>query len=310
MVVDSPIGVPGSLVGVLYEADFRELRVDTAVTGTAIGPMVIAAVDQFDEHPLVHDAFAARILPAAGRLTVAAARWRPMRNLLFTATEKKIPGLWASMLCRKRYIDERLAMTDARTVVVLGAGFDTRGCGLVSHRVFEVDLPSTVDQKRDRVRAVLGEVPPGLTLVPMDFETERIADALARNGYRNDQPVFFVWEAVTQYLTEEAVRATFGFLAQAPAGSELVFTFVRRDFLDGTEMFGGEAAYREFMLNRRMWKFGLLPHEVEGFLAPFGWAEREQLGPHEYAERYLEPACRPLPVSEIERAVHCVKVTA
>ena len=149
---------------------------------------------------------------------------------------------------------------------VLGAGFDTRGCGLVSHRVFEVELRSTVDQKRDRVRAVLGEVPPGLTLVPMDFETERIADALARNGYRNDQPVFFVWEAVTQYLTEEAVRATFGFLAQAPAGSELVFTFVRRDFLDGTEMLGGEAAYREFMLNRRMWKFGLLPHEVEDLL--------------------------------------------
>ena len=167
-----------------------------------------------------------------------------------------------------------------------------------------------IGRERAIRRAVLGEVPPGLTLVPMDFENERIADALARNGYRNDQPVFFVWEAVTQYLTEEAVRATFDFLAQAPVGSELVFTFVRKDFLDGTEMFGGEAAYREFVLKRRMWKFGLLPGEVEGFLAPFGWEEREQLGPHEYAERYLEPACRPLPVSEIERAVHCVKVTA
>lgn len=302
--------MPGSLVGVFYDADFRELVVDTAVAGTAIGPMVVAAVDQFDEHPLVRDDVAARILPTAGRLAVAAARWRPMRNLLFTATEKKIPGLWASMLCRKRYIDERLAVTDARTVVVLGAGFDTRGCGLEDCQVFEVDLPSNVEGKRARLRAIFGEVPPNLTLVPIDFENQRIADALAQSGYRNDQPVFFVWEAVTQYLTEEAVRATFDFLAQAPAGSELVFTFVRRDFLDGTEMFGGEAAYREFVLRRRMWKFGLLPGEVGGFLAPYGWTAREQLGPREYTESYLEPSGRMLPVSEIERVVHCVKVTA
>lgn len=75
---------------------------DTAVTGTAIGPMAIAAVDQFEEHRLMRDALAARILPASGRLAVAAARWRPMRNALFAATEKTIPGLWASMLCRKR----------------------------------------------------------------------------------------------------------------------------------------------------------------------------------------------------------------
>ena len=137
-----------------------------------------------------------------------------------------------------------------------------------------------------------------------------VEDALAQRGYRNDQPVFFVWEAVTQYLTEDAVRATFDFLAEAPVGSELVFTFVRKDFLDGTEMFGGEAAYRDFVLKRRMWKFGLLPGEVEEFLAPYGWVEREQLGPREYAERYLEPSGRALPVSEIERAVHCVNATA
>lgn len=283
---------------------------DTAVAGTAIGPMVIAAVDQFDEQPLVRDEFAARILPTAGRLAVAAARWRPMRNLLFAATEKKIPGLWAGMLCRKRYIDERLAATDARTVVILGAGFDTRGCGFRDGRVFEVDLPSNVESKRARLRAVFGEVPPGLTLVPIDFEEQGIADALSENGYRNDQPVFFIWEAVTQYLTEDAVRATFDFLAQAPTGSELMFTFVRKDFLDGATLYGGERAYREFVVKRQMWKFGLLPDEVVEFVAPYGWAVHEQRGPQEFFDLYLEPAGRGLPVSEIERTVYCVKASA
>ncbi|PWK84465.1 methyltransferase (TIGR00027 family) [Lentzea atacamensis] len=125
---------------------------DAAVAGTAIGRMVIAAVDQYDEHPLVRDGLAARMLPAAGRLAVAVARWRPVRNALVRATEKRIPGLWASILCRKRYIDDRLASSTARTVVVLGAGFDTRGCRLGGRRVFEVDLARNVDLKRDRLR--------------------------------------------------------------------------------------------------------------------------------------------------------------
>ncbi|GAB2817320.1 SAM-dependent methyltransferase [Lentzea nigeriaca] len=281
----------------------------STVAGTAVGPMVIAAVDQFDEHPLVRDDHAARMLPAAGRLAVAAARWRPVRTLLFAATEKKIPGLWAGMLCRKRYIDEQLDASGASTVVVLGAGFDTRGCRAGERRVFEVDLPVNVASKRERLRAVFGSVPAGVTLVPIDFERQRIADVLAEHGYRTDQPVFFVWEAVTQYLTEDAVREMFDFLAQAPVGSELVFTFVRKDFLDGTTMFGGEAAYREFVVKRRLWKFGLLPDEVAGFLTPYGWAEVEQLGPQEFAERFLESSGRMLPVSEIERTVYCVKTT-
>lgn len=282
---------------------------DTAVAGTAIGPMVIAAADQYDAHPVVRDDLAARILPASGRLVAAAARWRPVRGALVAATEKKIPGIWAGMLCRKRYIDERLGAADAEAVVVLGAGFDTRGCRLRDRTVFEVDLPSNVESKRARLRAVFGKVPPNVSLVPIDFESRHLEEVLAEHGYRADLRTLFIWEAVTQYLTEEAVRATFGFLAQAPAGSELVFTFVRKDFLDGTALFGGEAAHHEFVVKRRMWKFGLMPDEVADFLEPYGWAEIEQLGPREFTERYVEPSGRLLPVSEVERTVRCVKVT-
>ncbi|MGI5502334.1 SAM-dependent methyltransferase [Lentzea sp. CA-135723] len=282
---------------------------DAAVAGTAVGPMVIAAVEQYEAEPLLRDDLAARLLPPAGRLTAAAARWQPVREALVRATEKWIPGLWASMLCRKRYIDDRVA-SSAGTVVVLGAGFDTRGCRFTDRTVFEVDLAVNIARKRKRVEAVLGEVPRGLTLVAIDFERQRITDVLAENGFVSDGPVFFVWEAVTQYLTEGAVRATFEFLAQAPAGSELVFTFVRKDFIEGTELFGGESAYREFVVKRPVWKFGLMPDEVATFVAPYGWVETDQLGPHEFTERYLEPAGRSMPVSEIERTVHCVKVDA
>jgi O-methyltransferase involved in polyketide biosynthesis len=94
------------------------------------------------------------------------------------------------------------------------------------------------------------------------------------------------------------------YLGGAATGSGLVFTFVRKDFLDGQAMYGAEPAYQDFVVKQGLWKFGLYPEQVEGFLAEFGWRECEQVGPDEYADRYLEPAGRTLTASEIERAVY------
>lgn len=71
--------------------------------------------------------------------------------------------MWASTLCRKRYVDDRLDATSARTAVVLGAGFDTRGCKHWNGRVFAVDLPAAVEAKHDRLLALFGALPPGST---------------------------------------------------------------------------------------------------------------------------------------------------
>ncbi|WP_336161391.1 SAM-dependent methyltransferase [Amycolatopsis sp. VC5-11] len=281
----------------------------TGADRTAFGPMVIVAADQHEARPLIDDPWARRLLPASGRLAAALTKYRPIRRALIAATEKKIPGLWASMLCRKRYVDDalRAALDEGgiEAVVILGAGFDTRACrlpALAEIPVYEVDLPANIDRKRAALTKALGRVPANLTQVPVDFNTENLADALARHGYLPGR-TFFVWEAVTQYLTEDGVRRTFDFLATAAAGSRLVFTFVRKDFLDGTRLYGAEAAYTEFVRKRPLWRFGLTPDRVEAFLAEYGWHEREQAGPEEFTARYLRPAGRDLPVSEIERSV-------
>lgn len=57
-----------------------------------------------------------------------------------------------------------------------------------------------------------------------------------------------------------------------------------------------------------VWKFGIAPGDVATLLREYGWAEREQAGPAEYAARYLRPAGRDMPVSEIERFVRAEKV--
>ncbi|ATY13443.1 SAM-dependent methyltransferase [Amycolatopsis sp. AA4] len=280
----------------------------TGADRTAFGPMVIVAADQHETRPLIDDPWARRLLPAGGRLAVALTRYRPIRRALTSATEKKMPGLWASMLCRKRFVDDALhAALDGGidAVVILGAGFDTRACrlpALAKIPVYEVDLPANIARKRTALTRALGRVPENVTLVPIDFETQNLADALAQHGYSAGR-TFFIWEAVTQYLTEAGVRRTFDFLATAPAGSRLAFTYLRKDFLDGTALYGAEAAYSDFVLKQHLWRFGLMPDDVEAFLAEYGWHEREQAGPEEFAARYLRPGGRDLPVSEIERSV-------
>lgn len=52
-----------------------------------------------------------------------------VRRGVIAVTEKRIHGGWAAFLCRKRYIDDRLADAVAKgidAVVILGAGHDTR----------------------------------------------------------------------------------------------------------------------------------------------------------------------------------------
>jgi methyltransferase (TIGR00027 family) len=281
--------------------------------GTAFGPMVIVALDQYRPDPLVPDELAARMLPGSARAVVALARWNAVERFVHRMSERHIPGIWGSMLCRKRYIDEVLARDAADgmdSVVILGAGLDTRAYrlpALARVPVYEVDLPVNIELKRDRLVALHRAVPDNVTLVPTDFGTEDLTDTLSAAGYRPGDRSAFVWEAVTQYLTEDAVRGTFRFLAKAAGGSRLVFTFVRQDFLDGRQMYGAEAAYRDFVTKSGLWRFGMEPDEVAEFLAGYGWRQLEQLGSAEFRTRYVWPSGRRLPVSEIERTVHAAK---
>jgi methyltransferase (TIGR00027 family) len=202
--------------------------------------MVLVALEQ-SEPPgrrLVDDDLAARFLPAPTRWLVTATPPKLIRQLTMAVMEHEGPGLWASMNCRKRYIADKVneSLDDIDAVVVLGAGFDTLAYRLARKTripIFEVDQPVNIARKTATVRRVLGEQPVSVRLVPLDFEHDDVLDVLTGHGYRPDSRTFFVWEAVTQYLSAEAVDSTLKRLRQAKSGSRLVFTYVLRDFIDG-----------------------------------------------------------------------------
>jgi methyltransferase (TIGR00027 family) len=129
------------------------------------------------------------------------------------------------------YIALRTAFLDAQVrrftspavrfdqVVLLGAGLDTRAARLAvpGTRFFEVDHPETQADKRRRVRSIAGYPENAATLVPCDFGSENFLTLLVRAGFDPSRPAVIVWEGVTMYLPEVAVRAT---LRAVSAGCE------------------------------------------------------------------------------------------
>jgi methyltransferase (TIGR00027 family) len=282
---------------------------------TAFGPIVLSAVEQQEppDRRLVDDDLAASFLPKPLRALVRATRFDPVRRMVIAASEHSGPGLWANLACRKSYIDDNLAesLPDVAAVVILGSGLDTRPYRLARHSdvpVFEVDLPVNIARKRAVVARVFGIAPSSVRLVSVDFERDDLMATLASDGYRQDSPAFFVWEGVTQYLTREAVAATFDQLAQAASGSRLDFTYVRRDFIEGARLYGAPTLYRRMRQRSQLWKFGLLPEDVAGFLDQYGWRLIDQAGPEEMMARYIRPAGRDLTASQIEWSAYAEKI--
>jgi methyltransferase (TIGR00027 family) len=282
---------------------------------TAFGPMVLTATEQYEPYQLrlVDDDLAGQFLPLGMRWSVRAMRWPPLRRLLIAASERAGPGLWTNMACRKRFIDEKLdaALREIDAVVILGAGLDTRPYRLARRSdipVFEVDLPVNIERKAATVRRVLGGPPPSVHLVPIDFERDDLSAVLKAHGYVAEHRAFFIWEGVTQYLTDDAVRSTLESLKGVAPSSRLAFTFVRRDFIDGENLYGAKSLYRRERERQQLWHFGLLPEDVPDFLAPYGWRIVEQAGPDYFVEHYIRPRGRDLGASEIEWSAYAEKL--
>lgn len=210
--------------------------------------------------------------------------------------EKNSPGMWGLMMCRKRYIDEKLieSINKINAVVNLGTGFDTRAYrlpALSNIPVWELDQLDNIKSKQTGLHKVFGTIPSHVKLVTIDFDREDLGTVLEGHGYSTNKRTFFIWEGVTQYLTEKGIRTTFDFLAKAERGSRLAFTYVRKDFLDGRAMYGWEKVYNRFVINKT-WIFGMKPEAWADFLKEYGWYVIEDMGYDEMAEKYVKPTGR------------------
>jgi methyltransferase (TIGR00027 family) len=247
--------------------------------------------DERRRPPLFRDPYAIGFLPRGLALAVRAARAPIVRGVVERYADRRAPGARTSAIARTAYIDDTVRAAVAGgvdQVVILGAGFDCRAHRmpeLAAATVYEVDRRETQAVKRARVtgRAV--------RYVAVDFLRDDLGASLAAAGWDARRPSLFVWEGVTNYLTEPAVRRTLDWIATSPPGSRVVFTYIHAGVLDGSTRFDGDA---QLVANVRAlgepWTFGLDPGQVGAFVARSGLRLCEDLGADDYRRRYLGAA--------------------
>jgi methyltransferase (TIGR00027 family) len=170
---------------------------------------------------------------------------------LADAYSKKVPAieLWLGLrTARFDALVREATGAGVPQVVLLGAGLDTRAVRLARPgvRFFEVDQPESQADKLRRVRAIAGYAVDAATYVACDFETQDFFDALVAHGFDTQAPTIFVWEGVTYYLPEAAVRATLRSIAtRTHPHSVVAFDFFGKRFVTGEVRDDAAKAARE-----------------------------------------------------------------
>src|SRR5918997_2337985 len=155
------------------------------------------------------------------------------------------PGMGAIefITARERYIDDFLKTCLSQgldQVVILGAGFDTRAyriAGIEQTRVFEVDHPATQEVKLQRLKKVTDPLPDHVTFIPVDFDTNTLAERLLASSYNEQGKTLFIWQGVTMYLTPKGIDSTLAFITNhSGPDSPVIFDYFYNETLRDMEM--------------------------------------------------------------------------
>ena len=263
----------------------------------------------------VYQARDRRIFDAEFDYTMLPKTWRILllpgiRHLILGMLEMSGMGTPGMLFCRTRFIDDALIdwlESGKQQVVCLGAGNDSRAYRIPNidqTQYFEVDLPVPQMLKRAHMHKVLGVIPAHIFYTPVDFNTQELGAELSKAGFRSEFPTFFIVEGVTQYITEEAVENIFRFAAQAPTGSQIAFTYIKRKIIDGSVRSKVDQRIMKRVARRGMpWVFGIDGEFLDVWLNQRGFILIDRAGAEDYREKYLDPVGRRLNIYEGERIV-------
>ncbi len=208
-----------------------------------------------------------------------------------------IPGMYEFMIARTAFFDalvERAFREGTPQVVFLGAGYDTRPYrfrGLIGGtRIFELDAGPTQQRKIEILRNSGIPVPPGLSFVPVNFNTDIFTDNLARSGFDRNRETLFIWEGVTYYLPAAAVDLTLKLIRScSPAGSSVCFDYscYSPEELEHENVKKLRAVMRSRYSGEPV-TFWIKAGGTEEFLAARGYDLREHLTAEDMKMRYLD----------------------
>ena len=217
-----------------------------------------------------------------------------------------------SMFLRTKHVDATLdesLRAGATQVIVLGAGFDSRGYRFSDRlrdvRFIEVDAPPRQEYKQQRVREVLGRLPANMRYVPMDFTVDDLGTELKKVGYCENARSLYIWEGVTMYLPEPAVTSILHCIRDhAAAGSRVVF-----DYTLASDRRLNDASTRVAQMGEP-WLFGFPGRSAVEFLRRAGLDTVTDLSYAELGARYAQrpDGTSPLPALAADMNIRRIAV--
>jgi methyltransferase (TIGR00027 family) len=278
------------------------------VSRTALGTAICRLIEQYqpEQTRLFYDPVAKELVGAPIRFLM---QFASMRTLTMKQTDAVAKGIYGIQICRTRYIDDAVQAAISRgprQSVILGAGYDTRPYRLPemeSVKVFEVDLATVQNDKKTKLQKYLGRLPDHVTFIPIDFDTQTLEAVFTGTAFDPSQPAVFIWEGVTQYISEDAVRQTLAFVGKSAPGSTILFTYVLKSIIERRSDIPGADRMMDVVAKQSPWVFGLEPPGVPDFLKPYHLTLVADVGSADYQEKYLKPVERNLVVFEGERIV-------
>ncbi len=219
---------------------------------------------------------------------------------------RPIAWLHNFVVARHRFIDDALTLAldgGSRRLVVLGAGYDSRGhrfASALDQPALELDYGPT---QAEKMRLVDQAPLPAsnVTYLAVDFMRDSLRGVLATQG--TVRRAFIVWEGVTMYLDEGAIRATLLDLrAAVDAGSELTCDWFSRP-PRGLAALATGAASRSLALLGEPFRSSYAPAEARALLARCGWQVVDLADPPEMTRRVFGTKRQILPWCFVLRCV-------
>jgi methyltransferase (TIGR00027 family) len=270
-------------------------RIETKSSRTADFACLLRAASYVDKRECYPgpDAIAYMLVPPFLKLIVRS-RW------LFKLFSRPFfpSGMYEYVIARTRYFDA--VFTEALEhgfdqIVIFGAGFDSRALRFSKlnkgTRVFELDAPTTQQEKLKVLQLRKLVIPKNLIFVPIDFNKEKVADKTARAGFVVGGKSLFLLEAVTMYLPKDAVESTFRFIGDVSGmGSLIAFDYIYAGVLRKENKYYGEreSSLKTLAKVGEEWIFALEEGEDERFLEKYGFSLKDHSGKLELEDRYFK----------------------
>ncbi len=160
-----------------------------AVSKTAYYCCGVRMQDAESARPLINDQYAKRLLGKEG-----AEYWEEFKQFKFpNASNTARPYLIDS------WIKQELNVHPDATIILIGAGLDSRAYRFDTGRWVEIDEPAIISYKNELLP--LSECENELERIPIEFDQEKLADKL--QPYVNRSFVIFIVEGVFMYLSNE-----------------------------------------------------------------------------------------------------------